>query len=614
MSRLLPLQPAQAQRVGTVMIVDDEMMVTSSLQTMLSLETTHRIHCFNSPMEALAHVQALHPDVVISDFSMPGMDGIAFLKEVKALLPETTLILLTGYADKKNAIQAINTVGIYRYLEKPWDNHELKLSIHNGLERSHLIGDLQQSIQELSAARTELEQTNRHLEQLVEARTREWRSTFQKLESIVQNTADGILTLDQDLRVTALNPAAEGWLRRAIGSQPMTKAQPWIGQPIEALLKSSADYGKAKPKPIRQSFCGQQVMTEVLMGDLPLEASIAPLKAAGSASALPPEQLLTDPVNQSEKVFYRFLTNPVKNPEIIEASEFLTGLANQSKMNEVHELGTNSVTHSLTEGYVVVLRDITARKEIERLRDDFVSTLTHDLRTPLLAAIQTLGFFVDGSLGVLSPRQEELITMLVQSNRELLGLVNVLLEVYKYESGRQKLIVDAVNLSALIESIGQELQALARQREQELVLAFAPLEAAPDTSLDASVQAYRVQGDKQELKRVFVNLMGNAINFTPKGGKIHVAVSIAPQATATEPQTKPRIRVCITDTGRGIPTQDLSLLFQRFSQGTSKQRSSGSGLGLYLSRQIVEAHAGAIWVESEENVGSRFYVELPQFV
>lgn len=526
------------------MIVDDEMMVTSSLQTMLSLETTHRIHCFNSPLDALAQVNTLRPDVVISDFSMPGMDGLAFLRQVKDILPESTLILLTGYADKENAIQAINAVGIYRYIEKPWDNQELKISINNGLERSHLIGDLQQSIRELTATRAELERTNQQLEHLVEERTRDLRATYQKLQSIVQNTADGIITLDNTLCVTAINPAAARWLKEV----DVTRVAEPLGSPIDQLLKPHSENGK--PTPLRKVFDAQQPhqVTEVLIGELPLEASIAPL-------VIPCDEL----VSTSDE--------------------------------------------SQSEGFVVVLRDITARKEIERLRDDFVSTLTHDLRTPLLAAIQTLGFFADGTLGELSNRQQELIAMLIQSNRELLGLVNVLLEVYKYESGRQKLILDTVNLTELIGNIGQELQALAQNREQELVLNF--FEPEP----------YKIRGDKQELKRVFVNLIGNAINFTPKGGQILVRVSLhSHNEPVGETGAKSHIQICVEDTGRGIPAQDLPLLFQRFSQGTSKQRSSGSGLGLYLSRQIVEAHNGSIWVESEENKGSQFFVKLPQLI
>jgi len=537
MSSLQKSNPATARRTGTLFIVDDEMMVTSSLQTMLGIETSHRIHCFNSPLEALEQVTTLKPDVVISDFSMPGMDGITFLKNVKQLLPEATLILLTGYADKESAIEAINSVGIYRYIEKPWDNEDLKISIHNGLERSHLIGDLQASVWELTQARAELEQTNQRLEALVEERTRDLQETYRKLQSIVSNTADGILTLDHTLAVTSVNPAAEAWLRAA----ESTRQADLLALPLEKLLKPVSS-GNGKPKSVLSLFDKRKPhqVGEVLIGDLPLEASIAPL---------------------------------------------------------LHPNGSDDATPEADEtGFVVVLRNIAERKEIERLRDDFVSTLTHDLRTPLLAAIQTLGFFADGSLGELSSRQHELIAMLTQSNRELLGLVNVLLEVYKYESGRQKLILDTVDLADLAAGIVQELTALASNREQALQLALDPV---------AGPGGFKVRGDKQELKRVLVNLTGNAINFTPKGGNIRVDVRLVPKAG------KAWVEVCVTDNGRGIPARDISQLFQRFSQGTSKQRSSGSGLGLYLSRQIVEAHHGHIWVESEEGKGSQFFVTLP---
>ncbi len=520
-----------AGRTGVIFIVDDEMMVTVSLQTMLSLETPHQVHCFNNPLEALEQVSALRPDVVISDFSMPGLDGIQFLRKVKALLPESTLILLTGYADKKNAIEAINTVGIYRYIEKPWDNEDLKISIENGLERSRLVGDLKTSVSELSEARRSLEQHNVHLESLVAERTRDLQETYQKLQSIVNNTADGILTLNAQLAITSVNPAASQWLEQKLNLSA-TQAQ---GKPIQSVLTLPPSNGQPRPlEGLFQTSPGPKT-EEVLLGELPLEANVSPLQS--------------------------------------------------------HPDGT-------APGFVLVLRDITQRKDIERLRDDFMSTLTHDLRTPLLAAIQTLGFFADGTLGELSEKQLELIHMLTQSNRELLGLVNVLLEVYKYESGRQNLILDTVSVGDLLGQITQELDALAKHREQ--VLTLEPLDGLP-------LSDYRVHGDKQELKRVFVNLIGNAINFTPKSGRIQVFL----QQENDSPKTVPRLRIQVVDNGRGIPSQDIPVLFQRFSQGTSKQRSSGSGLGLYLSRQIVEAHQGQIGVESEEGKGSRFFVVLP---
>jgi signal transduction histidine kinase len=521
------------QQGGVIVIVDDEMMVTSSLQTMLQLQTPHRIYCFNHPQEALTQLLHLQPELVISDFSMPGMDGIQFLKQVREQLPEATLMLLTGYADKESAIAAINTVGIYRYLEKPWDNNDLKISIANGLERSRLVGDLRRTITELTATQEKLAEANQHLESLVTMRTQALQGAYQTLSSIVNNTTDGIVTLDATLRLQSFNPAVERWFRQ-VGSLRQAnltelELEQWLHSEKSGVL-------------VRQYFESGHAcrVDDLRLGDLPVEASISPLH----------------------------------NRESLDSD----------------------VDEGPPRGFVLVLRDITARREVERLRDDFVSTLTHDLRTPLLAAIQTLGFFADGTLGTLAQRQKDLVTMLISSHKELLELVNVLLDVYRYEAGNQQLLMDKVNPWTLLTLTVKELSALAQSREQSLIV------DSPHSTLH-SLETLAIQGDKRELKRVLINLLGNAIHYTPRGGRISADLELS--------DDDQRVKITVKDNGRGIPSSDLPLLFQRFSQGTSRQRSSGSGLGLYLSRQIVEAHQGRIWVESEENVGSRFYVELP---
>ncbi len=141
---------------ATILIVDDEEMVTTSLQSFLQLETEYQVRTFTSPMEALQWVNGANLDVVIADFFMPDMDGITFLKEVRARRPEATRILLTGYADKENAIRAINEAGLYYYLEKPWDNDHLQVVIRNGVERATLFRQLDAKVSELESAHDDL--------------------------------------------------------------------------------------------------------------------------------------------------------------------------------------------------------------------------------------------------------------------------------------------------------------------------------------------------------------------------------------------------------------------------------------------------------------------------
>src|SRR5262245_56609595 len=126
----------------TAFIVDDDPLVTDSLGAALRLETPYDVRVFGSAREALAAVSSAAPALVITDFKMPGMDGLALLREIRKLAPDAVLMLLTGYADKESAIDAINEVGIYQYVEKPWDLQDLLLKIQQGLERRELVASL----------------------------------------------------------------------------------------------------------------------------------------------------------------------------------------------------------------------------------------------------------------------------------------------------------------------------------------------------------------------------------------------------------------------------------------------------------------------------------------
>ena len=141
----------------TVVIVDDEEMVLTSLSTYLRLETEYRIETFSSARAALEYVRSSPIDLVISDFLMPEMDGIQFLSQVREIKPEVPRVILTGYADKENAIKAINQVGLYQYIEKPWDNEDLRLVIRNGIEKKQLLAKLNEKVQEINRAYGELQ-------------------------------------------------------------------------------------------------------------------------------------------------------------------------------------------------------------------------------------------------------------------------------------------------------------------------------------------------------------------------------------------------------------------------------------------------------------------------
>ena len=506
---------------GKIVVVDDDKIVTSAFATLLKVEGFTDVHFFNEPSVALEFLKFNIPDLVISDFLMPSMNGLEFLTEVKKLYPEVSKILLTGYADKENAIKAINDVGLYRYIEKPWSNDDLIINIKNGIERSYLIAQLNNKIDELEVAKKELEKYSHNLEQLVEERTSELRQSNAKLAGIVNYSADGIMILNEDGIIEQVNPACENL----------------IGLDSKKIIGSLFD---------DYIFSNKTSITQELFK------------------------------NDNEELLLRdfYVKNPLSNSIIpVEISV--------ARINQDNEL----------KRFVCVVRDVTEQKKSDRLRDDFIATLTHDLRTPLLAAIQTLQFFLDGALGELSEKQKLLLSTMKKSNEDLLGLVNALLEVYKYDA--EKLILHKTNFNIfdLTDVIHKELLPLAISKNINF-------------EIDCENKNVEIFADKSELRRVICNLCGNAINYTPQDGNVKMTIKYE----------KNDLIFSVSDTGSGIPAEDIPNIFQRFSQGTSKKRSTGTGLGLYLSRQIIESHGGKIWLESILNKGSEFSFLLTDVV
>ncbi|MGP1383252.1 MAG: ATP-binding response regulator [Thainema sp.] len=238
------------------------------------------------------------------------------------------------------------------------------------------------------------------------------------------------------------------------------------------------------------------------------------------------------------------------------------------------------------------------RDEIARQREDFVSRLTHDLRTPLVAADRMLDLMQQGYLGELSEEMEEVVVTMASSNKNLLAMVNQLLEVYRYEAGRKSLNFRPTDLKEVAQEVLQALDPLAQEKSLQLIL-------EEETPSDYS---YVVQGDRLELNRIITNLVGNAIKFTDSGTVTVLLMGTAP-GQSNSGQSNSIVKVTVNDTGPGIPPESQADLFQRFQQG--RHGRSGSGLGLYLSHRIVEAHGGELSCLSEVGKGSSFTVKIP---
>lgn len=515
-----------------IVVVDDEKMVTSAFKALFKVEGYSDIHLFNNPNDAVEFLRENKPDLIISDFMMPEMNGLEFLTEAKKLYNEVSMILLTGYADKENAIKAINEIGLYKYIEKPWDNDDLMMNIRNGIERSHLLENLRNKIEELEIAKKQLQDYSQNLEKIVAERTADLSEANKKLSGIINYCADGIIIVDGEGNILQVNPACENMVGLSECSLCKKKIQ-------EIAYSNVKEFNSAKDNKSGEIFGLSDENSEILLRDYFVVNSLSGIHT---------------PVEMS---FAAISSDDDKNDK-----------------------------------FVGVIRDVSVQKETEKLRDDFIATLTHDMRTPLLAAIQTLKFFLEGAIGELDDKQKVLLSTMLQSNEDLLGLVNALLEVYRFESGKLTLCKTAFAVKDLVEQCYSELKPLAEKKNIDFSVIF---------ELEDNLH---ILADRAEIKRVITNLCGNALNYTNKNG----IVKVLAKAQCGD------FIFSVTDNGNGIPQSDIPNLFKRFSQGTARKRSTGTGLGLYLSRQIIEAHNGKIWVDSKVDKGSEFSFLLTDVV
>jgi two-component system sensor histidine kinase/response regulator len=229
-------------------------------------------------------------------------------------------------------------------------------------------------------------------------------------------------------------------------------------------------------------------------------------------------------------------------------------------------------------------------QQLEQLRDDLTHMIVHDLRTPLtslMSGVQTVPL-----VGDLNDVQQEMIDISVEGGQTLLGMINDLLDVEKMEQEAVPLDLQPLSASELISRAGAQVTLLARSNRLTL-----HEDAAPDLPI--------FQGDEDKLRRVLVNLLGNAVKFTPEGGTITLGAKLMPSGGM--------LRFTVTDTGEGIPQEAFERIFDKFGQVESRKRGRkmSTGLGLAFCKMAVEAHGGQIGVESELGRGSTFFFTVP---
>jgi PAS domain S-box-containing protein len=235
-----------------------------------------------------------------------------------------------------------------------------------------------------------------------------------------------------------------------------------------------------------------------------------------------------------------------------------------------------------------VAHDISKRKELERLKKEFLSMVSHDLRTPLAAIVGVARLTTAGAFGEMPEKAKKQMEVVTRNADRLMNLINDLLDMEKLEAGQMQLDLGRVSAAELLERSRQALEAFAQQKNIEIVVEPADSE---------------ITADGERLIQVLVNLLSNAIKFSEPGQKVTLAARTSGDM----------IEFAVQDQGRGVPEEHVEQIFQRYKQveAVDGKRKSGTGLGLPICKQIVEQHGGSIGVQSAPGAGSRFWFKIP---
>ncbi len=242
-------------------------------------------------------------------------------------------------------------------------------------------------------------------------------------------------------------------------------------------------------------------------------------------------------------------------------------------------------------GTVYLFDDITREKEIDQMKSDFISLVSHELRTPLTSIIGFVSFILDGKAGAINDRQRNSLARVQRQSKRLAALINDLLDISRIESGRIQM--DQAPIS-LLETVTQRIEEIRPQADEKSIqLDLTTPESVP-----------QILGDEARIGQVFTNLIGNAIKFTPNNGEVNIKVEADGNLLHVE----------VIDTGPGIPPEERQKIFDKFYQlsDISTRQQGGSGLGLSITKSIVEAHGGKLWIDDgNQGKGSNFQFVLP---
>ncbi|MGZ4839511.1 MAG: ATP-binding protein [Terriglobales bacterium] len=514
-----------------ILVVDDEANVLLTVVAILQQEG-YDVDSAAGGAEALQAIRGRHYDLVLTDLKMPGIDGLRVLEEVRKISPATVTVMMTGYASVGTALDAVQR-GAYEYLLKPTEVADLKAAVRRSLERKRL-------------------------------------SEIDTLYRIGK-------TLTSSLDPQAIATEVTDAVRQVLGV-------------ANACLVSFASSGPEVDDPLRRLLRDATVLPRLERGEIVSHPDAIPAMNRWAAEQGAPAYAFVPGMASGRLICVLCADNGAEPYDFhASAQRFLSSLAGQTAL----ALSNATLFAELQRNNQQLAAANAKLRELDKLKSQFLSVATHELRTPLSIILGYNSMLRESLDDRLSDDEKETLRESVGACKRLIRLVNSMLDITQIESGKMRMNYAASDLRRLVSGVIALFQQEARSKDIRL-------------AMEVPSRLPRIVLDAERIEQVLVNLIGNALKFTPAGGSVVVAVRHVAETHS--------VQVSVRDTGIGIAAEARQEIFDEFAQihrGVKNRHREGSGLGLAIARRIVEAHQGALEVDSSPGQGSTFFFTLP---
>jgi signal transduction histidine kinase/CheY-like chemotaxis protein len=544
-----------------VMVVDDEASVLDVFREYLAAEG-YEITAISSGEEAVRMLPSARPDVILTDLNLPGLSGLDVMRHARAADPEVAVIVVTGYASASSAIDALRQ-GAYDYVTKPPELYDVAQIVQRAIASRRLRETNRRLLAELRAKNEILQQHEQVLRERVRVAT--WQMTRlyevgKEISAILDLAPRLDVICDKAAELAGARAAAVYLRSEENGPFHLSGAHGFGGEgdaeglPAAIPPDGPLAGGPDGPRPIRRNRGEKGEPWSAFDAGAPLGAMllvpmISDAQWGGLLVLAGKPGGFTDDDESFLALYAAQAAIAIRNSQLFEHT-----------------------------------------KSLDRLKSEFVAVVSHEIRTPLTSVKGALELLSDDRYFRNTEQQTKLLTIAHANAERLLLLINDILDFSKLENASLPMTLEPNRLEPVLQQAAHNLRTMVEERRIHLEMKLA--DDLPVVMLDPA-----------RVAQVVTNLLSNALKFSPPAGRIIISAE----------RWQGMVRVGVRDFGEGIAPQDHSKLFRKFSQIDSgpTRKVGGTGLGLVISKGIVEQHGGTIWVESTHGEGSTFYFTLP---